>query len=207
MTLDESVLALSLAKDGGGEAFVKFFDHYRAQLYRMVDLRMDRRIRGRVDPDDILQDAFVDALAKLENYLTRDDLPPFLWLRMVVAERLTQLHRHHLGAQMRDAGREVSIYSGPFPESSSMELAVQLAGTLTSPSQAASRSERVLQLEHALNDLDPLDREVLTLRSLELLTNSETAAVLQISPQAASNRFVRALGRLRSTLGQIRGEA
>src|SRR5947208_16986576 len=94
-----------------GEALV----HHRARLRRMVDARLDRRVRGRVDPSDVLQDGFADALARLPGYLADPRLPLFLWLRLVVGERLAKVHRDHLGAQARDAGRAVSVTPGPTP--------------------------------------------------------------------------------------------
>lgn len=184
--------------------FEDVFDRYRKRLRRMVKLRMDHRLTGRIDSDDVLQESFLEAMHKLEDYRQRtDDLPVFLWLRLIVAEKLTDLHRAHLGAQMRDAGREVSLYRGPMPEASSAALAAQLMGSITSPSLAAVRTETKLRIQEALNRMDDLDREVLTLRNFEQLTNSEAARVLGITQQAASNRYVRALMRMKEILKSI----
>ena len=169
----------------------------------MVDARLDRRVRGRVDPSDVMQDGFADALAKLPGYLADPKIPLFLWLRLVVGERLTKIHRDHLGAQARDAAREVSLYRGPMPAASSAALAAHLLGKFTSPTQAAVRAERLLRVQEALNALDPLDREVLSLRHFEHLTHAEAAAVLEISESAAANRYVRALKRLKDVLAAL----
>ena len=96
----------------------------------------------------------------------------FLWLRLVVSDRLAMIHRHHLGTQMRDAGREVSLYRDPLPQASSAALAAMLLGRLTSPSNAAIRAEQILQVQEAVNSLEPLDREVVALRHFEQLTSS-----------------------------------
>lgn len=203
---DEESAALIAAWNGDEAGFAKVFERYRKRLKQMVRLRLDRRLFGRIDADDVLQEAFLEAYRKLPRYRENsDDLPPFLWLRLIVGEKLTDLHRHHLGAQMRAADREVSLYRGAMPTASSAALAAQLLGSITSPSMAAIRAEAKLQIQEALNRMDPMDREVLTLRNFELLSNSETAQVLGISQQAASNRYVRALKRMKDMLQLIRG--
>ena len=132
-------------------------------------------------------------------------MPPYLWLRLVTGQRLAQVHRQHLGAAMRDAGREVSLYRGALPQASSASLAAQLLGHFTTSSQAAVRAERQVQLQAILNGLDELDREILALRHFEGLSNGEAAQVLGLSKTAANNRYVRALGRLRDLLGRVPG--
>src|SRR5262249_49032051 len=145
---------------GDRQALTDLFQRYRDRLRRMVELRMDARLQGRVDASDVLQDAFLDTVARADSYLQRPDLPAFLWLRLIVGERLAICHRRHLGAKMRDAGHEVSLYRDPLPQATSAALASMLLGRLTSPSHAAVRAELVLQVQEALNALDPLDREV-----------------------------------------------
>ena len=179
-----------------GEALVR----HRARLRRMVEARLDRRVRGRVDPSDVLQDGFADAVAKLPGYLADPKLPLFLWLRLVVGERLARVHRDHLGAQARDAAREVTLYRGPMPAASSAALAAHLLGKETTPTQAAVRAERLLRLQEALNALDPVDREILSLRHFEELTHAEAARVLDVEEAAAAKRYVRALKRLKDVL-------
>ena len=130
-------------------------------------------------------------------------MPFFVWLRFITGQRMLIVHRRHLGAKMRDAGEEVSLYRKAMPEATTMSLAAQLLGQLTSPTQAAVRAELQLQLQQALNGMDATDREVLILRHFEELNNNETAEVLGISKTAASNRYVRALRRLREILAAI----
>ena len=127
-------------------------------------------------------------------------MPFFLWLRFLTGQRLRLLHRYHLGARMRDAGREVSLNQGKMPYASSVSIAAQLLGNFTSVTKVVQRKEMQLILEQAVNELDPVDREILALRHFEELSNQETAAVLAIDPSAASNRHVRALKRLRILL-------
>jgi RNA polymerase sigma-70 factor (ECF subfamily) len=166
---------------------------------------MDTRLQGRVDASDVLQDAFLDAAARLDAFLQSSELPPFLWLRLVVGERLAICHRHHLGTKMRDAGHEVSLYRDPLPQASSAALASMLLGHLTSPSHAAIRAELVLQVQEALNSLEPLDREVVALRHFEQLSRAETAQVLGISWAAGAKRYIRALKRLKAILATMPG--
>src|SRR5262245_18444298 len=171
----------------------------------MVRLRLDRRLQRRVDPSHVLQEAYLDASRRAPEYALAPDLQFFLWLRLLTGQRLLMVHRQHLGAKMRDAGQEVSLYRGALPQASSVSLAAQLLGRLTSPSLAAQRAEMQLRLQEALNGMDPLDREVLTLRHFEELSNSETARVLGLQKSAASNRYVRALKRLKEVLSGIPG--
>ncbi len=188
---------------GDPTAAGELFAACRDRLRKMVRLRLDRRLQGRLDPSDVLQDAALDVQQKAAAFAARPDLPAYLWLRLVTAERLAALHRHHLGVQARDAGREVSIAPGGAPAASTHSLANLLLGRLTSPTQAAVRAERQLRLQAALDAMDPIDREILTLRHFEELSNSEAAAVLGLTKTAASNRYVRALVRLKDALSGL----
>jgi RNA polymerase sigma-70 factor (ECF subfamily) len=173
---------------------------HRGRLKRMVKLRLDPRVQGRVDPSDIVQEAFLEVSRKLADYLREPKLPFYLWLRLLTGQKLALTHRQHLGVQARDAGREVSLYRGAYPEASSAALAAQLLGHLTTPSQAALKAELKVRVQEALNSMSELDREVLALRHFEQLSNSEIAQVLGIKESTASNRYFRALERLRGIL-------
>ena len=192
---------------GGDElALARLFDAYRDRLRRMIRLRLDRRLSGRVDSSDVLQEAYLDVRKRLVEFARDPAAMPFhLWLRLVTGQRLTDVHRHHLGAQMRDAGQEVSLHRGPFPQANSVSLAAQLLGKITSASHAAIRAEHKLIVQEALNGMDPIDREVLALRHFEHLSNDETAQVLGLTKSAASNRYIRALKRLKEILSSIPG--
>lgn len=166
----------------------------------MIKLRLDRRLRGRIDPSDVIQEAYLEVSRRLAEYLRDPSMPFFLWLRLMTGQKLALMHRRHLGVQARDAGREVSLYRGALPEATSAALAAQLIGKQTSPSHAAARVELKIRLQEALNSMEELDREVLALRHFEQLTNVETARALGISETAACNRYVRALERLKTIL-------
>lgn len=190
------------ARSGESEAIGELFELHRARLQRVISFRIDRRLLGRVDPTDIVQEAYLEAVTRLPEYFRQEKMPFFLWLRFITVQKLLIVHRHHLGVKARDAGREISLHGGPLPGASSVDLAAQLLGKLTSPSQAAMRAELRLQLEEALNAMEPIDREVLALRHFEQLSNIETASVLGINTTAASNRYMRAVKRLKTILDQ-----
>ena len=194
---------LAALREGGRVALASFLDRHRSRLRRMVLLRLDLRAQGRIDPSDVLQETFIDAAGRLERYLADPDMPPFLWLRFLAAQKLLQLHRRHLGAKGRDAAREISIYRGAFPEATSAALAARLVGQRTTASQAAMRAEMKLRLEEALNLMNPEDREVLALRHFEHLTAAETAQVLGIQEAAAAKRYLRALRRMKDVLAEL----
>src|ERR1700722_11798773 len=174
----ETTRLLEQARAGDEQALNELFALHRTRLRRMVDLRLDRRLQARIDASDVIQEAYVEVVILLNEYLSAPSYPLFLWLRLVVGERLLKLHRHHLGTQMRDAGQEVLIYRGALPAASSAALAAQLLGKHTSPTQAAVRAERMLRLQDALNTLEPIDREVLSLRHFEEMSLAETAMSL-----------------------------
>src|SRR5437868_3950024 len=201
----ETVHLIKRLQAGDRQALNELCIRHRDRLCRMVEMRLDHRLKARIDASDVIQDAYVEVVERLEEYLRDPKLPFFLWLRLVVGERLLKLHRHHLGAQMRDAGREVSLYQGALPVASSAALAAQLLGKHTSPTEAVVRAERLLRLQEALNSLDPIDREVLSLRHFEELSREETAQALGIEESAASKRYIRALKRLKNILADMPG--
>jgi RNA polymerase sigma-70 factor (ECF subfamily) len=182
-------------------------ERHRDRLRRMVALRIDPRLRGRVDPSDVVQEAYLEATARLPEYERGPTMPFFLWLRLIAGQRLRIVHRHHLGVQARDAGREVTLDGHLGLEASSEVLAIHLADRGPGPSEAARRAEREARLRLALDGLDPADREVIALRHFEQLTNAETAAVLGVSEAAAGQRHFRALRRLKEALARMPGGA
>lgn len=194
---------LDRVRGGDQPALAELFAKHRDKLRRMVQLRLDHRLAGRVSPSDVLQEAYIDALKRIDHYFEKPDQPFFGWLRLIVGQRLADVHREHL-AQKRDIGQEVSIDRGATAADSAC-LAACLLGHGSSPSHAAARTESFARLEQALEAMDPLDREVLALRHFEELSNTETAALLGVQPAAASKRYVRALARLKQILETVPG--
>jgi RNA polymerase sigma-70 factor, ECF subfamily len=196
---------LRRAAAGDQEGWALLLNLHRGRLRRMVALRLDQRLQGRIDPSDVIQEAYLEASMRLSEYLRQPSMPFFLWLRFLTAQKLLGLHRHHLQTDMRNAGRDISLFSGAFPETSSAALASQLLGREPRPSEAAIRVEMKIRLQAALNGMDPLDREVLALRHFEQLNNRETAQSLGIQESAASKRYIRALKRLKEILTEDPG--
>jgi RNA polymerase sigma-70 factor, ECF subfamily len=194
---------LQLAAKGDPSSWEALVDESRNRLRRMVAFRLDHRLQGRVDPSDVLQDAYLEAWRELRSYLEQPAMPFFLWLRGIAGNRLRELHRHHLGTQMRDPRREVSIHGGTLAETTTGALAARLLDDLSRASGEVVRAEVQLRLQDALNAMEPLDREVLALRHFEQLSPAETAQVLGIKEKAAGMRYVRALRRLKEILSNL----
>jgi len=189
---------------GDTSALASAFEVQRERLRRIVAFRMDARLAGRVDPDDVLQEAYLNASKRCTHVEGDTDDSLFVWLRLITVQTLADVYRRHIGAQMRDAGREAARghhESG----TTSVSLAAGLLGHLTSPTRALRRVERVEQLVAALDQLSETDREVIALRHFEELTNQEVAAILGIEQKAASIRYVRALRRLKDVLVDFPG--
>jgi RNA polymerase sigma-70 factor, ECF subfamily len=196
---------LDAARNGDEGALAVLIERHRNRLERMVQLRMDRRLQGRVDPADVVQEAYLAVRGKFARYSADLELPFFLWLRLEVGQKLLDVHRFHLNTKMRDAGQEVSLHRETLPQVTSLSLAEHLLGKLTTASHAAMREELKVHVQEALNSMDPHDREVLILRHFEELSNAEAAQVLGIKPTAAINRYMRALKRLKDVFQAMPG--
>jgi RNA polymerase sigma-70 factor (ECF subfamily) len=206
MTIESSVRTADLElrlRQGDVQALAELFSHERERLWRIVHFRLAEPLRGRLDPEDVLQEAFLAANQRLGHYAASPATSPFIWLRMILHQTLTDLHRQHLGAQKRDAAREVSLDVAPHVQATSASVAIQLVGAFTSPSGAAARADIHSLVQTAIEQMDPIDREVLALRHFEELTNSEVAETLGIEQKAASIRYIRALRRLKEILAQV----
>lgn len=202
--IDEDTL-LRRARTGDGDALGELFGRYRERLRRMIRLRIDDRLHARVEESDVLQEAYLEVQKRFDEYAAQPAVSFLVWLRSLTGQKLVDLHRRHLGAQKRDVGREISLYRGAMPPVSSISLAAQLLGHTTTASQEAIRAETRIRVQEVLNGMDPIDREVLCLRHFEHLSNAETAEVLGLKPAAASNRYVRALKRLKNILRDLPG--
>lgn len=198
---------LERARRGDRPAVGALLEGQRARLMRMLTLRIDGRLRGRVEPADVIQDAFLEASVRLDDYLRQPTMPFYLWVRFLTIQRLHGIYREHLGAQKRDARREVSFDEGFYPEASSEVLAARLLGKLSTPSQTVVRAELRARLHETLESMDPGDREVIALRHFEQLGNTDVAQLLGIDESAASKRYMRAMRRLRGLLAKIPGMA
>jgi RNA polymerase sigma-70 factor (ECF subfamily) len=201
----ETSALLLRAADGDEAALRELFDRYRGRLKRMVGLRLSRRLQGQIDDSDVVRESYLEFARRLKDYV-RDPRPSFfLWLRHLTGLKLVEIHRRHLGAQMRDVDGKLSLHRGGLPAANSVSLAAQLLGKISSPSQAAIKAETRLRVQEALNSMDALDREVLALRHFERLSTSEIAEVLGLSQAGAGSRYLLAIKRLRRMLLEIPG--
>jgi RNA polymerase sigma-70 factor (ECF subfamily) len=180
------------------------FDAYRKRLRAMVAFRLGDRLGSRVDASDVLQEAFLDATARLDQYRDHPTLPPFLWLRFLTAQRLDEHFRRHLGAAMRSVQNEIPLDFG-FGGDSSNLLANWLVSDHTPPPDHSSRMELKYLVAVALSEMDEIDRSVIILRHFEQLTNTETALELGISEAASGKRYVRALIKIKGILSRFPG--
>lgn len=200
---DNAETEIERLRNGGVEATAELFSQYRNQLLRMVEFRLDRRLYGRIDAGDILQEAYIEVARRIESFLEDPQVSFFVWARQITWQTLLMAHRAHLGVQKRDARQEVALGAAGWTQGTAVSLASRLAGDVTSPSQGAIRDERAEQLRTALDSMDEMDREVLALRHFEQLSNKEVAEVLNIQKTTASNRYMRALKRLKEIMDEV----
>lgn len=197
---NEEFALVTQAMAGDQLALAELFENYRQRLSHTVRLRMDPRLHGRLDVSDVLQEAFLDASRRLPEFIAEPDVSLFIWLRSLATQRLIDLHRQHLGAQVRSVARELAVSRHGDLSTSIRSLAGMLADSSKTPASKAVREEMRCQLHQALDAMEPIDREVLAMRHFEMMTNGEVASVLKLSKAAASNRYVRALERLHGIL-------
>lgn len=193
---DEIKLLLSDRK-----AVVSLFDKYRSRLLTMIDIRMDRRLSGRIDPEDIVQETWIRISSRLADYLETPNVSFYVWARQITRQLLVDAQRKHFNTK-RNANLDRPVMRDG--DSSSAGFAKVLADSVSTPSVVMMREEQVHQLQQAMSLLSKVDQEVLTLRHFEQLSSSAVAEVLKISRTAATNRYMRALKRLRGIIGQLR---
>jgi RNA polymerase sigma-70 factor (ECF subfamily) len=196
---------LEQARGGDAAAINHLFACHRARLRRMVELRLDDRLRGRLDASDVIQEAQLEVFQRLPDFFANGSMPFWVWLRLEVGKHLILVHRRHLGTAMRDARREVSLDGAAMPPASSAALAQELCARQGSPSENVVRAERIERIRQAIQALDEDDREIITLRHFEMLSRRETGEVLGISEAAAAKRYLRALDRLQTALADLPG--
>jgi RNA polymerase sigma-70 factor (ECF subfamily) len=190
----ETEQLLRRIEGGDRQAFDELFGRHRDYLRQVVSLHLDPRLRPRLDPSDVVQEAQLEAFRRLDDYLQRRPMPFRLWLRKTACERLLMLQRYYLRAARRSVSREAQ------PDTSSFQLVQQLLAAGSTPSQRLGKAELARRIGEVMALLSETDREVLVMRNLEALSNQEVAEVLGIDPVAASQRYGRALLRLRKLL-------
>lgn len=190
---------LARARQGDEHALARLFSEHQERLVRMVELRLDANLRRRLDPGDVVQEAWLEIVRRFPQWSVAANPPFHVWLRLTTAQALVQAQRRHLGARARDARLEAPTQASRASVSAA-NIAELFVASATSPSQAFQRDELRVRVTSALAELDELDREIVALRHFEGLSNNEAAAELAITPAAASKRFLRALLRLKPAL-------
>jgi len=190
---------LERARRGERPAFEELFERHRERLRQTIAWRLDRRVAGRVDVSDVLQETCLEAVRRLPASLQEPDLPFALWLRWIAREKVAALHRRHLGAARRSAGCEVPL----LPADSSVDLVRSLTGRAPSPSQAAATQEMAERLRQALQQLDGDERELILWRHFDRLPSRDVARLLRTTEAAIRQRTLRALERLRKALAAL----
>lgn len=178
---------------------------HRDRLKRMIRCRMDRRMQGRVDASDVIQEAYLEASRRYADFKNQQKMPFYLWLRFLTMQQLLIVTRKHLGVKMRSVAMEGAQAGHETPAVQVEILADALSGHFTSPSSVVARQELQSRLSAALDALDPKDREVLTLRHFEQLNTVESAQVLGISEGLASTRYGRAVRKLLAVIKELFG--
>jgi RNA polymerase sigma-70 factor, ECF subfamily len=190
---------LAAAREGDAAAVNSLLERHRQAVRRMIDLRLDQQVKRRVDASDIVQEVLLEANRRLAGYLDNPLLPFHLWLRQMAKDRLIDAHRRHRGAARRSLDREQPLVAAAHDESS-RDLMAELHDQQLTPAAAATWNELQARFQQACEKLDELDQEIVFLRHFEHLSNAECAQVLQLTSQAASMRYLRAMRRLRQLM-------
>ncbi len=189
------------AQAGDRRAFESLIVRYRSRLELLIHLRLGPKLRGKVEVDDVYQEAWLEAFQSLAGYEHRQD-SLYPWLGGITEHVIQRLHRHHFQTEKRQADREVRLSVTPAPGDGSGEsLKDVLAASGSSPSNALMRSERFERVENALTRLSDDHREVIILVRIRCLSCKEAGEILNRSPSAISMLLLRAIRSLRDDLG------
>jgi RNA polymerase sigma-70 factor (ECF subfamily) len=198
---------LDQVRHGEAQAVDRLLVRHRDPLRRMIDLRLDPALAGRVDASDIVQDVLLEASRRLADYLKNPAMPFHLWLRHIAQDHIIDAHRRHRLAQRRSLDKEQPLHLGKAGDHSSLDLAAQLFDQELTPASAAIRHELQRRLETAVNALEDDDREIIVMRHFEQMSNQDVAGILGLTEAAASMRYLRALRRLRAGLLPSEGDS
>ncbi len=201
MQTDVEVL-VGLAKQGSGPALGRLINRYRGALEVQARLYMGRRLRAKIDIDDLMQELSLEAHRDISRFRGRSESEFVCWLRRLFATILSNQVRRYVGTRRRDLRRERRLV-GKLGETSMVTVNRQLVAPQSSPSQQASRRERAEVVARALDALPPAYREVISLRNMESLSFAEVAARLGRTEDSVKNIWLRALNQLRRTLGEL----
>jgi RNA polymerase sigma-70 factor (ECF subfamily) len=186
---------LERAVRGEASALTQLLDRYRGRLRTMVAIRLDRRLKARIDPSDVVQEVLAEAARGLSEYAAAQPVPFYVWLRGLAWQRLVRMNEQHLKARRRSVLKE-SMRVHEFADESARLLADRLADSVNQPDHRLMQAELKSRVLAALSRLSERDRELLVLRHLEQVPSREIAGILQCSDAAVRTRHTRALARL-----------
>ena len=198
MTSSDPELMLDLAKAGDGQALGRLIERHRGYLILLARMQIGRLLRGKLDPEDILQEVSLEAHRGIARFRGGSEPAFRAWLRQILAAVLSNQVRHYRGTKGRDPRLERRLADDL--DRSSRALDRGLIAAQSSPSQQVARGERTLLLAEALARLPEDYREVIVLRHLEGLGFAEVGLRMGRTEDSVKNLWVRALARLRRTL-------
>ena len=175
------------------------FQRYRGAVARVIAARMDQRLRGRVDPSDIVQETLLEASRRINEYLADPRMSVRRWLLLLAEQNAKAAYRWHAQTQKRSILKEERLVQRP--DQSNAGLGEVLPAQQTNPSERAIRGENRDLIRACLDRLNDVDRQVVELRYLKGWPLSEVAAELNLSRDAAAKRAIRALRKLGSLMG------
>ena len=190
----ETLELLERVRDGDRRALDTLLAQHRPAIRRLASARLDPNLLPRLDESDVVQETQLELARRIDDFLRRNPMPFYLWVRKTTYENLARVRRTHLQAGCRSVAREVAL-----PDRSSLLIARNLLAA-DSPLREVAEKELARFVREALGRMDEIDREVLQLRALDGLSNQEVAQVLDLHADAVSKRFGRALVRLRQCL-------
>lgn len=170
---------------------------HRARLLNLLTLKMPEALKKRLGAEDLLQETYLACSRHPEFLREKPELPMFVKLRFLALQTLAAAERHHLARGKRDAMKELEAEGDD-----EADAWARFADTVTGPRTHLERQERRAMALRVMAELSDADREILELRHFEELGNNECAAVLGISPKAASIRYIRALERMKQLVLQ-----
>jgi RNA polymerase sigma-70 factor, ECF subfamily len=191
---------ISDARTGSAAALGSLLELYRNYLRLLARVEIGRRLQGKLDASDLVQDTFTEAHRNFGLFRGTAEPQLVSWLRQILAAKVANLVRHYFGTQGRDIRLEQELARSM--DNSSHALCGDLAASISSPSQAASRREQGVLLADALSRLPEDYRDVIVLRNLEGLTFPEVAKRMQRSQDSVEKLWLRGLARLRQVCGE-----
>ncbi len=197
--MSEGDQLLARARRGEGACLGQLLERYWGYLSLLARLQISRRLQGKVDPADLVQETFLEAHRHFPGFRGTAEGEFVAWLRGILGGVVSHVVRHYLGTKRRDARLERELAAELDQSSRLLDRGLMAVGS--TPSEKAARCEEALRLAVTLEGLPDDYREVLILHHIEGLSLPEVAQRLGRSRDSVRNLWLRALGRLRGSLG------